>query len=413
MSWETRQVVGGRASLGGSKFAAGSSLLGYVYQCRVGLLWALRRLRAKGQTEFSILIEGLDDVVFESDAGPLELLQTKHHVRNVGDLTDASEDIWKTLRVWSEQLASETLPSDCVLYLITTAAAPSGSAASRLRASERHAVEACGQLRAVARLRGNRRNLPAYEAFLSLPFERQQWLLDSIVVLDSAPTIDQLDDEIAGELTFAAEADKRASMKERLEGWWFRRLIEHLVSPEHSPILGVEISAQIDDLREQFKRDNLPIDDDLRDAEIDFVEYQERLFVRQLGLIDVVGKSVIFAIKDFYRAYEQRSRWLREDLLLVGDLSSYEKRLQEEWERRFEVMQRHLGPDATEDAKKEAAQAVYEWVELEANVPIRPRCSEPFVTRGSFHMLADELKVGWHPDFAERLQRILDPSPTS
>ena len=26
---------------------------------------------------------------------------------------------------------------------------------------------------------------------------------------------------------------------------------------------------------------------------------------------------------------------------------------------------------------------------------------EPFVTRGSFHMLADEVRIGWHPLFLE------------
>ena len=27
--------------------------------------------------------------------------------------------------------------------------------------------------------------------------------------------------------------------------------------------------------------------------------------------------------------------------------------------------------------------------------------------RGSFHMLADARSVGWHPDFIERLKRVL------
>ena len=104
---------------------------------------------------------------------------------------------------------------------------------------------------------------------------------------------------------------------------------------------------------------------------------------------------------------------VREDLWPVGDLTRYEKQLVEAWERRFEVMRRRLGADASEDSKKQAAQAVYEWVELEASIPIRPQCTYSFVTRGSFHLLADELKVGWHPDFADRLRQLLDvPTPS-
>jgi hypothetical protein len=31
------------------------------------------------------------------------------------------------------------------------------------------------------------------------------------------------------------------------------------------------------------------------------------------------------------------------------------------------------------------------------------------MTRGSFHILADELRVGWHPEFMDRLQQVLEP----
>ena len=29
---------------------------------------------------------------------------------------------------------------------------------------------------------------------------------------------------------------------------------------------------------------------------------------------------------------------------------------------------------------------------------IRPRCSEPSISRGTFHKLADEGKLAWHPE---------------
>ena len=83
-----------------------------------------------------------------------------------------------------------------------------------------------------------------------------------------------------------------------------------MVRPRHRASDGRGASAHlerrgrcaVDDLREQFKRDNLPIDDDLLDAEVNFLDYQDRMFVHQLGLIDVLGRGVLFAIKDYYRA---------------------------------------------------------------------------------------------------------------
>ena len=51
------------------------------------------------------------------------------------------------------------------------------------------------------------------------------------------------------------------------------------------------------------------------------------------------------------------------------------------------------------------------WAERAA-IGIRPGVTEPFVVRGSFHMLADEAppRVGWHPEFHDRLAKILNPT---
>jgi len=112
-------------------------------------------------------------------------------------------------------------------------------------------------------------------------------------------------------------------------------------------------------------------------------------------------------VNNYYRAFEQRSRWMREDLLLVGDIEDYEKRLVEEWELHFETMRENLGEDAAEKEKIRAARGIYDWIEREAHIPIRPRCQEPFITRGSYHILSDKQEVGWHPEFRARLERLL------
>ena len=42
-------------------------MLGYLYQVRVALLWAIRQSRVR---DFSVSLETLDDVSFESHGGP-------------------------------------------------------------------------------------------------------------------------------------------------------------------------------------------------------------------------------------------------------------------------------------------------------------------------------------------------------
>ncbi len=132
------------------------------------------------------------------------------------------------------------------------------------------------------------------------------------------------------------------------------------------------------ELREQFKQDNLPIDEDLLEFTLDdatYAAHEGYWFVHQLKLIEAGKKRVAAAIRDFYRAFEQRSRWLREDLLLVGDLSRYEGKLVEEWELVFEAAKDEIGATAAEAAKRKAARSILAWAE-KAMIPIRPGVTE-------------------------------------
>ena len=65
-----------------------------------------------------------------------------------------------------------------------------------------------------------------------------------------------------------------------------------------------------------------------------------------------------------------------------------------------------LGEDAAEAAQQKAAREVLKWVET-TSIPIRPGVTEPFITRGSLHIMADEVRLGWHPQFRERLAALL------
>ena len=142
-------------------------------------------------------------------------------------------------------------------------------------------------------------------------------------------------------------------------------------------------------------------------ATVDASGYMGRSFVDQLRLIGVNDKRVVHAIKNYYRAFEQRSRWLREDLLYVGDLDRYEERLIEEWDLVFQEMSDALGQDAAEEVMKNAGRELYRKFESDPLPSIKPAVTEPAIARGTYQMLADDLRVGWHLKFIEHLRPIL------
>lgn len=391
-----------------SPFSAVDATLGYLYQVRSALLWALRRL--KSEPDFLVSVETLDDVTFETTAGDAtDLLQTKHHRNGTASLTDASPDLWKTLRIWFEGQATGQIPPNANLYLITTGTAPVGTVASRLRATSRDVLAAKQALDATASSSTNKTNKSAYEAYLKASSAERTAVLDRVTIIDAAPTVADLDGELRQEVFWAAGKEHHGAFLDRLEGWWLRRVLRHLTDAAQDRVGSAELEAQMSDLREQFKQEALPIDDDLLEFTLDDATkaaHEDSTFVRQLEIIKAGKRRIAAAIRDYYRAFEQRSRWLRDDLIVGLDLHKYEKRLSEEWEIVFEAMRDDLSDAATDEAKEQAARSVLAWAER-TTIPIRPSVIEPFLCRGSLHLLADDARIGWHPEFRDRLASLL------
>jgi len=392
---------------GKSAFSAAHSAVGYLYQARLALAECLRY--AYSDSAIEIAIEKLDDVSFEKNGSELELLQTKHHLHKCGDLTDSSIDLWKTMRVWSEATkADPSLPGRTRFALITTAQAPTGSAASYLRPATDRSVsreieKADSILMNAAADSKNTALEKAFAAFSSLSPAIRKSLLGAIEILDNAPRIIELDAIIEDRLRMIAPRGKASVARELIEGWWWPRICATLQSDHASTISIIEVEQKLDDIRDGLKRDALPLEmEDVDPPECEFLALEEMRFVQQLRVVGVGVNRLQFAKRDYYRAFTQRSRWARQNLLFDGEVYRFEKTLIEEWEPRFSRMCDGLEEDCDEATASRAGQDLYHWVETEARFPFRTTSSR-FLNVGSYHMLADEFRLGWHPKYATLL----------
>jgi hypothetical protein len=388
-------------SKGESQFTAAAAAVGYLYQARLALLLCIPHVNTGVEVEVSI--ERLDDVSFEKDGTPYELLQTKHHVDRVASLSNASPDLWKTLRVWAQAAKEDpSLPSRAKLVLMTTGAAPEASAAALLRAagSRRDPKVANELLSRVAQTSKNEALEPAFTTFLALAEPMRSALLSAIEILDNQPLITDLDRELEHALRLVAPAGMASVAREMLEGWWWPRVCAALMAnpPEAIPIGVVE--AKLDDVRDMLKRDGLVADfEHAEPGETEISEYDGLRFVKQLQVIGLGGNRLRFAKRDFYRAFVQRSKWTREHVVLDEELRKFEQRLIEEWEPRFAAMCDAYENSEFDEAKlKQDAQQLYQWVETDARFPFRSLTAK-FLNVGSYHILANDLRVGWHKDY--------------
>ena len=270
-----------------------------------------------------------------------------------------------------------------------------------MQQSSKRSPEAANELlTGVAQTSKNEGLAPAFAAFLALAEPMRSALLSAVDILDNQPLITDLDGELEHALRLVAPGGKAAAAREMLEGWWWPRVCAALTAnpPAAIPIGAVE--AKLDDIRDQLKRDVLVVDfEDAEPGEVEIAEYEGFQFVRQLQVIGLGGNRLRFAKRDYYRAFVQRSKWTREHVVLDEELKNFEQRLIEEWEPRFAAMcDAHESSDADEVKLKQDAQQLYHWVETDARFSFRSLTAK-FLNVGSYHILANNLRVGWHKDY--------------
>ena len=239
----------------------------------------------------------------------------------------------------------------------------------------------------------------AVDAVKALTTEMRRALVAAIEIIDGAPLIADLESLIEERIRMIAPSGKAPLAREQLEGWWWPRICTILQGETPGTISVLEVEQKLDDIRDGFKRDALPLDMEHVDPpqeELDSLD--EMSFVHQLRLVSLGGRRLQYAKRDFYRASAQRSQWARRNLLFDGEVRHFERTLIEEWQPRFEQMCHGLVEDCDDTDLREAGQNLYGWVETGARFPLRTTVSR-FLNIGSYHILADNLRVGWHRDY--------------
>ena len=387
---------------------ASEQMLGYLYQVR----YALALLLENDNSDCQISIEKFDDVAFSKDDIPIQLIQLKHHIQHQGNLADASTDMWRTIKVWLDAISETPDILDGTNFLIiTTATAPIDSAAFLLKKdSNRNPDTAYEKLKTVCFSSVNQAHQRYYDAFREAGEDTVKQLIRQIYIIDCASNIIDVEKDILKHIRYSCIPKHQKMIYERLEGWWFKKAIDALCCDTPVFVNQNQVRSFIVSVSQEYADDNLPIDIlDIDDLQEDNFSANEKIFHEQLKLICLGNHRMQLALRDYYRAFRQRASWVRNDLLYVNELGQYEQRLIDEWEHAFAAMEETLSEtnNATEGEKAKEGRQLFSDIE-KRDIRIRPKCQETFIMRGSYHILANQLKIGWHVDFFDRLKQLLN-----
>ncbi len=388
-----------------SQFSAAAQAIGYLHQVRYALVTLLEN------EECCLRLEALDDIDVDGSDGGKKLLQLKHRAEG-SSLNDYSSDLWKTIRVWATQIKEGTIDlSSSIFNLITTSIADENTAASYLRSDkDRDPVKALELLKKACADSTNVDLLKSFNAFFGLTESQKDQLVARIFVQDGSPNILQSRERIERLLAISVAREHRAMHADSIEGWWLRVSVE-MLSNKRGPISGAEVFDKVVALSQQFQPGSLPTDCyQLVPTEEEKNSLYRHDFVGQLRKIDIPHARIQYAVLDYHRAFTQRSRWVRDRLLVDDDLDIYADHLLEEWNRMRLVLEQKMAPDESDMALIKIGQGLLEWAEMEADIRIRPNVTEAYVMRGSFHMLADEVppRIKWHRNYGAIIKSAIE-----
>jgi hypothetical protein len=391
---------------------ASPAALGFYYQSQFALLTLL----SQTADDAAVAVERLDDVELKANGQKL-LFQLKHSVQeNPPPVTLASVALWKTIRVWIDALPSVSL-ADTTFHLVSVGKVPDDSPLLALCDTQADREELLkSMVDEAARVVGDRASaksagdkLPhgpraaGCEAFLALDASVRLSLLRRVHIQQDSVTIGQIPEVVSKRLNIIPK-DQRLKAAERLLAWWDQQVVYTLCGKRQRIIQRSEMEHCISSIIAQLEEEKLV-------AEFDLVSHPEDyeadgMLYRQIALVGGKGSDVSRAVREQWRAKEQRSKWIVDNPQMRSKIAGYDAKLTEHWSDRHAQM--------AEDCEDlDAAQVRAKGLELlrwthafapNQVEPIAPSWQGHYYVRGTFQVLAIDLQVGWHADYRKLLK---------
>jgi hypothetical protein len=392
--------------------AAEGSALGFLYQS----FYALRTLVLLTTDAAAVSVERLDDVELKADGQTL-LFQLKHSISvRPPEVTLKSRSVWRTMKVWIDILPALTL-AETKLHLVAVGSFPADSPLITLTDDEADRdnlvaamTEEAERVIAArdAATKAGKTKLPygdrvdGCRAFLALPEIDRLNLLRRTVIRPDSPTVAKIEAEIAGHFHFVLP-EYRAAVAKRLVEWWDRQVVYSLCGERERVITRTELQSQIMTIVADLEQDKLVPEFETIGPPDDY--QPDGMLARQIELVKGQPYDLRRAIREEWKAREQRGRWTAANPAMKSKITDYDHVLQEYWSDRHEEMVDECST-LEDGAKCASGLELLRWTHNEAPTIVQPIAAGwcvPYYVRGSYQVLAINLKVGWHPDYRTML----------
>ena len=387
------------------KFSGTDSALGYYYQS----LYALVHLLNSNEDTEEVLIEDLDDVVVKNiEKNSFSLKQLKH--KQNSSITISSKDLWSTLRIWCEYTLLKDI-RNISFHLITCSKMSNENILNVLRNESldrtkliellnKEAIRVIEErAQTVQNKKPHSERYHGCEAYIKLDENNKKMLLDRILIIPEEFNINETEAQVSGSnLLLVCPPDSRPLITKNLIEWWDYQVLLQMRN-ERSEIKKIELQQKIMEIIQEIELEQISNSYGEREP----LNWENELTGNIAKQLEIIGLGTIqkkHAMINYWQARKQREEWLEEDFPLVNEkVKKFDKNLFNEWEFLFGEKTENRTFN-TEGECIECGKEIFNWSFHTAHESI-PKISknwqDKYLVRGSYQILSDTLKVGWHP----------------
>ncbi|EML5752891.1 hypothetical protein RVW07_000235 [Citrobacter freundii] len=352
-------------------------------------------------------LELLDDVAQESNSGDITLIQSKSAL-TANPVSDRAKSLWKTLSNWMDLVASPGFEVEKAIFELYVSRPVEGSIVKKFKEAKtlEDAEEAIAQAR--AELWGDSPHFTLkndvskdISKYVEKIFTADQNLLQRLIcnfqltLGSGSPQADleacvrshpvspskvndvtnYLCGKVKRHIDMLLEAKKPAVIARDEFYIWYRAYIQKI---DRQVVLSSRAQAPIEEMS---------------------LEYLPDKFVQQLEIIGLPYEDLLGAVSDYLMASFDRTDWAARGEIDETSFDDLDTVLQRTWKNKQKIC------ELTHRGRTEQDQGQILYFEcMQFNTPVQAMSMPSHFIPGCYHILADSLAVGWHPNYELQLK---------
>jgi hypothetical protein len=352
-----------------------------------------------------VSLEYFEDVGVEKVDGTRIAEQDKSY-RSSNPLSDRSVVLWKTLRNWVDAATEGTLPPDKSTFVVYAPQASMGDVVNSFHVARTLEEAKSALKKAQALLTSKEDGWDIGESaveHVDVFFTADCNLTASILVRFTTDTTNERPEEVLKPILLEklVGPDSFDIVIRQAHGWVKQQIdrfvglgkpVRILKRDFHEPLLTfVRTHDRICILRSVA---GSPSEEDVQ-SELAFRQY-----VQQLRIVDLDDVDVLQAVNDYLSASIDRTTWSDLGMISESSLQTLESELTTTWRNK----RRRVRAAYTDKDGVSQGQLLFSDC-MEHDTRVDDLETPRQFIRGSWHALADDHAVGWHPDYASELKR--------